>query len=152
MDGSVESLWNSFRASHPDVPEHPGAVFHFCDNQGDADLCARLVQQGDKRATACSLAELDLGNEPLPSPGDLAVVTDWAGAAVAIIRTSRVDVVPFCEVTEDFAATEGEGDKSLAWWRKAHEAYYRRVLSGTEHAFSEDMLIACERFEVLLLA
>jgi uncharacterized protein YhfF len=39
---------------------------------------------------------------------------------------------------------EGEGDLSLAYWRKEHEAYFRR-----EGTFSEDMEVYCMRFRVV---
>jgi uncharacterized protein YhfF len=150
MRKSVEELWSAYRRLDPAAPEEPPTAFHFCDNREDADTCARLVAAGRKRATAASLAELEAAGDPLPGPGDLAVVTDWAGEAVAVIRTVRVTIVPFGEVTEDFARSEGEGDLSLAWWREAHRAYYIRVLEGTGHRFAEDMPIACETFEVVL--
>ena len=150
MDPSVLALWRAYRAADPQAPEFPRAVFHFCDNEADADACASLVVEGKKRATATSLAELDHAGEALPKPGDLAVVTDWSGTAVAIIRTRSVEVRRFVDVDEAFAAEEGEGDLSLAWWQAAHEAYYRRVLTGTGTDFSLQLEIACERFEVVL--
>jgi len=32
--------------------------------------------------------------------------------------------VPFGAVDAAFAAAEGEGDRSLAWWQAAHTAYF----------------------------
>lgn len=104
---------------------------------------------GRKRATAASLAELELTKTAVPRPGDYAVVTNWAGEAKAVIRTSSVEVRRFAEVDEDFAAAEGEGDGTLDWWRTAHRAYYLRVLAGSPFDFSDDLEIACEHFEVL---
>jgi hypothetical protein len=45
---------------------------------------------------------------------------------VLVIETIEVFVVPFNEVSEQFAFEQGEGDRSLAYWRKAHENYFRR--------------------------
>jgi len=149
---SVQKLWARYRAENSDAQEGLPPIFHFCDNQADADICAQLVREGTKRATACSLAELELESSPIPQADDLAIVTNWDGEAQAVIRTQSVDLRPFKDVDEDFAATEGEGDKSLAFWREVHEAYYRRVLAGSAYEFSEDLMIACERFEVALLA
>ncbi|MGR4868778.1 ASCH domain-containing protein [Variovorax sp. LARHSF232] len=73
-----------------------------------------------KRATATSLWSL----ERLPAPGDLSIVTNWSGAPLCIIETLAVDVVPFNEVGAEFAATEGEGDGSLAYWQEAHRPYF----------------------------
>ncbi|MEM1381401.1 MAG: ASCH domain-containing protein [Pseudomonadota bacterium] len=149
---SVDALWKRYRANNPNAPEDPPAVFHFCDNEADANACAELVRLGIKRATAPCLPELQLASEPVPQVGDLAVITQWSGHAIAIIRTSAVDIKRFADVDSVFAEREGEGDKSLECWRKAHEEYYKRVLSGTEYQFSDDLMIACESFETVMCA
>lgn len=69
-----------------------------------------------------------------------------------MIRTLSVEVRRFGDVDEDFARAEGEGDGSLAWWREAHEAYFTRVLAGSGYVVNDDLEIACEQFEVVLLA
>lgn len=148
MHPSVIQLWNVYRAANPVAPAESPISFHFCDNQADADLCAELVVMERKRATAISLAEL--AGDPIPRPGDYAIVTNWAGEAKAIIRTTSVEIRRFCEVDAIFAQDEGEGDLTLEWWRTAHEAYYRRVLAGSPYIVNDDLEIACERFELLL--
>jgi uncharacterized protein YhfF len=80
------------------------------------------------------------------------VVTNWLGEAKAIIRTTRVEIRRFVDVDEAFAAAEGEGDGTLAWWRSVHQAYYERVLAGSSCIVDDDLEIACEHFEVLLTA
>lgn len=152
MDDSISQLWSRYRALDPQADETPPIAYYFCDNPAEADLCADLVVQGTKRATAAALAELELAGQPLPKVGDMAIVTNWSGQARAVIRTQRVEVRRLGHIDAEFAATEGEGDGSLAWWRQAHLAYYQRVLAGTPHRVDEDLLIACEYFDCLLIA
>jgi uncharacterized protein YhfF len=152
MNPSVSALWQRYREIDPTAPAEASAVFHFCDNQKDADICANLVVAGGKRATASSLAELEQAGLPVPKAGDHSIITDWSGEARAVIRTTSVDIRKFGEVDADFARDEGEGDLTLEWWRAAHRAYYERVLAGSGHAIDDDLLIACERFEVVLRA
>ena len=52
-------------------------------------------------------------------------------------------------MTEEFAATEGEGDASLAFWRDAHWAAFSRELEGIGRSPQADMPVVCERFEVV---
>lgn len=52
-------------------------------------------------------------------------------------------------MTEEFAALEGEDDRTLVSWRREHERYFRRVLDGAGVAFDENLPVALERFEVL---
>jgi uncharacterized protein YhfF len=50
----------------------------------------------------------------------------------------------FDQVDEAFAYGEGEGDRSLAYWREAHQRYFTRT------GLSEpQMMLWCERFLVV---
>jgi len=102
-----------------------------------------------KKATTSSLLWYQKSNTPLPETGDLNVVTDWAGVAHCIIRTTSVAIVPFIEVSEDYAETEGEGDKSLAYWRRVHWDFYTREFVEYGTTPTEDMLVVCETFELV---
>lgn len=147
MTPSAHRLWNRYRALYPDAPEKPDGCFHFCDNPQDADECADLVVRDIKRATAASVAELELADMRQPAASDLSIITRWDGEAVAVIQTTRVELRRFDDIDEAFARCEGEGDQTLSWWRTAHEAYYRRVLSGSGMAVDGNLLIVCEYFE-----
>ncbi|MFT7484449.1 MAG: hypothetical protein ACI9F9_000289 [Candidatus Paceibacteria bacterium] len=149
---SVQNLWNEFLASIGECSATTSKTFtawHFCDNAEDADELVELVLAGTKRATAGAMLEYEAESEPLPHPGQLSVITDGAGKARCVIQTTRVEVVPFRDVSEEFAAMEGEGDKSLDDWREAHWKFFSRTLSVNGFEASEDMLIVCERFAVV---
>ena len=85
----------------------------------------------------------------MPQVGDFSVVTDWEGQARCVIRTTSVDIVPFEEVTPEFAVDEAAGDGSLEYWREAHWAYFTRELRSYGREAQPDMPVACERFEVV---
>lgn len=148
---SVDALWDCYRAYNPDAPPEPADSFHFCDNREDADTCLRLVLEGKKRATAASVLEYERVGDPIPKPGDCSVVTDFDGVAKAVIRTTHVEIKRFADVDEEFARAEGEGDLTLEWWRKAHRAYFLRMLKDTPELVNDDLLIACEHFEVVMV-
>lgn len=153
MHESVQRMWHGYltmigRKSDFGSDELISA-WHFCDNEADADLCADLVLLGVKRATAPSLWELEDSGLAMPAAGDLHVVTNWAGVAQCVIRTTAVEVLPFTEVTDEHAALEGEGDGSLGYWRRTHREYYQRVLRDTGRDISDDMPVVFERFEVV---
>ncbi|WP_406852933.1 ASCH domain-containing protein [Brevundimonas sp. BH3] len=150
MTPSAQALWDRYRALHPDAPQQPYESFHFCDNAEDADICADLVVRDIKRATAASVAELELFGMRPARVGDVSVVTTWDGTAVAVIETTQIEVRRLGDVDEAFAQREGEGDQTLTWWRAAHEAYYRRILKDTAYVVDDDLLIVCEHFERVL--
>jgi len=149
MDPSVPRLWAAYLAASGESRSTAlPPVWHFCDNARDADACAALVVAGRKRATAPSLWFLEAHGLPLPSVGDLDIVTNWAGIAQCVIRTTGVQVVPFGEVSPAHARLEGEGDGSLQDWRATHWAYYQRALDGTPYVPTEDMPVVCQYFDV----
>ena len=76
-------------------------------------------------------------------------MTNWQGEPLCVVETTAVATVPFEEVSEEFAATEGEGDRSLRYWREVHWAYFGRVCKRIRRVPSPRMPIVCERFEVI---
>jgi uncharacterized protein YhfF len=144
------AFWSAFaktRASDP-TPRFLESFF-FDDNEPSANQLAALVLAGRKRATAALLWCHEQEGKPLPRPGDLSIVTDFAGTPLCVIETSRVDIVRFDEVSAEFAATEGEGDASLAYWRRTHEAFFGRECRRIGRVPDPRMPVVCERFEVV---
>ena len=107
-----------------------------------------LVLEGRKRATSSSLASYRLAGEDVPREGELSVICDWDGNARCVVRTTRVEVVPFRAVTLEMARREGEDD-SLASWRENHERYFREEGKDAGYAFTDDMDVVFEDFEVV---
>ncbi len=149
---SVAQMWAEYLQTLGETPSTSSrkcVTCQFSDNRAEVDELAALVLAGRKRATASSVWELEAMQEPMPAVGDLQVVTDWSGTAVGVIRTSKVEIVPYRDVSEAFAAREGEGDGSLTYWRRVHWAYYTRVLEPFGRIPTEDMKIVCEQFELV---
>ncbi len=144
------AFWESFvRAQGPIDASRFYEAFAFGDSEGLAHELAEWVLQGSKRATAGSLWVFEEQAKPLPKPGDLSIVTTWAGLPLCVIETVAVDVVTFNAVSAEFAAAEGEGDGSLAFWRQAHRAYFTRECGRIGKRFHEGMPVVCERFRVV---
>lgn len=146
----LADFWSAFAKSIGGVD---AARFYevcvFGDSEDLANELAELVLRGTKRATAGAVWSYEGEGKRIPIPGDLSIVTNWAGNPLCIIETDSVEVVPFSEVGSEFAATEGEGDGSLSFWRQAHRQYFTRECDRAGRKFSENMLVACERFKVV---
>ncbi|EJO3996235.1 ASCH domain-containing protein [Vibrio vulnificus] len=122
---------------------------YFCADEHDANLCAELILRGEKRAS-CSLEYwYSEKGEPMPVVGHLQVVTNWDGIPICIIEMTSVTKQKYSEVTPEFAALEGEGDKTLAWWREAHWNFFSRECVELGISPSEDMLLVLEQFKVV---
>ncbi|WP_020531528.1 ASCH domain-containing protein [Flexithrix dorotheae] len=150
---SVVKIWEEFLKDFPNLQnKHLPEYWYFCDNQKDADECAYLVVKGIKRATSTSLWWFQKNKAQLPVPGDLAIITDWNKNAKAIIETISVQQIPYHKITAEHAAIEGEGDKSLAYWKKVHWAYYSREMAPFSESPSDDMIIIFEQFKCIFPA
>jgi uncharacterized protein YhfF len=150
IPSGIAEFWASYCAAVGGVDESRFyEAFSFGDYEELANRLAELVLAGTKRATAATVWSFEAAGKRIPQPGDLSVVTDWGGRPLCVIETTRVDVVPFDEVSAEFAAVEGEGDGSLAYWRRGHTACFSRECARGERTFSESMLISCERFDVV---
>lgn len=123
--------------------------FFFCANKKDADECAELVVKKIKQATSPSVWWFKKNNESFPKVGELAIVTNWDGEPKAIIRTVKIEIAKFKDITKEYAYIEGEGDKSLEYWKKVHWAYYENEMKEFNELPSEDMEIVCEYFETI---
>lgn len=148
----LRPFWQAFLASKPECQDARFyEAFYFADSEVVANHLAALVLAGVKQATAALVWGLDAEGKKPPQPGDLSIVTDWPGRPQCVIQTLATEVVPFEEVTAEFAATEGEGDKSLAYWREAHWAFFTRECAEIGREPSPRMPILCERFRVVYI-
>ena len=113
--------------------------FAFGDSPRLADELLELVLAGVKTAT-CSTED-----EPnISTPGERWVVLDGGGHPRCVIESTEVTYRRFGDVDTAFAHDEGEGDRSLSYWRQAHSNYFGRL-----GKFSEDMMLMCERFRLV---
>jgi len=113
--------------------------FSFGDNPGLADELAALVLAGTKTATCWAASD-----EPHTEVGKRMIMLSGSGRPLAIIETVEIVQRRFHEVDAAFARDEGEGDRSLAYWRDAHRRYFTR-----RGQFAEDMVLCCERFRLV---
>ena len=127
--------------------------YHECWAFGGApDKLADLVARGIKTATCSAYAFYETGEEKLPEVGDYSVITDSKDNAVCIIRTTKVYISEFNKVTAEHAYKEGEGDRSLEYWRKVHEEFFTDELESIDQKFNEDIKLVCEEFKLVLTA
>lgn len=124
-------------------------AWSFGADAATADRLLGLVLSGRKTATASALWDYEAAGESLPEPESLSILTDGAGHPHALIRTAEVRVVPFDEVDEAHAYAEGEGDRSLAHWRRVHRAFFTKYAEH-DRGFALDMPVVLETFEVLV--
>ncbi len=116
---------------------------------GAPDKLAGLVVKGIKTATCSALALYEAEGEEIPKEGDYSVILNADGDAVCIIQTTKIYLSSFNDVTADHAFKEGEGDRSLDYWRRVHEEFFTEELAEINRSFDENMMLICEEFKVV---
>lgn len=144
---NAEKMWQNFcqKTGISVDTQHEAWAFG-----GAPDKLAELVKQGIKTATASGfdLYALD-EEEAMPKTGDYSVILNARDEAVCVIQTTGVYTQPFDRVTAEHAYREGEGDRSLAYWRQVHWEFFTAEFREYGLDFDEERLILCEEFQVV---
>jgi uncharacterized protein YhfF len=147
-DSAIRSFWERARTALPSLPATVPQAWAFGATPEHADGLLELVLDRTKTGTASSLWDHEATGEPVPQPGELSIILDGEGRPRAVLETTGVSIVPFDEVDEDHARSEGEGDRTLGAWREIHERYWRDH-SEDPRGFEPTMPVVCERFRLL---
>ena len=146
----TDAWWAEYRTANPQALAEYRLMWFGGTDLALADELADLVVNGPKRATTWLLRDLETGKEAwMPQPGDLWLLLDGKAAPRAVLQTHRIDIRPFRDVDRQFAWDEGEGDRSLAHWRRAHLWYFGRQAEQEGFVFDESMSVVLERFRVI---
>ena len=137
-----KEMWQAYEKINPEIGDEIDAwAFGAL-----ADELAELVLRGEKTATASAYELYKLENKPVPQVGTLDVILDGQDQAVCIIEITKVTVVPFKQVSAEHAFKEGEGDKSLNYWRQVHEEFFTEWMAEAGLSFSEETGVVLEEF------
>ncbi len=126
--------------------KYPGAIaWEFGNSCEMADELAALVVQGVKTASCGSLSSF-INEDDAPTIGGYNIILNGKGEPVCVIRTVAMRILRFCDVTEEFARKEGEGDLSLKYWQEVHKAFFEN-----EGCYSAEMELVAEEFQLIEL-
>ncbi len=150
---SIDAIWLAYLSTLPGDHPHRAAAspsaWGFGDSPAMADALGQLVQQGSKTATASLVWEYEHDQQPMPTVGDMSIILDSSEKPLCVIETTELRILPYNEVDAEFAFAEGEGDRSLEYWREAHWRFFSRSCQRIGREISETMPILCERFRVV---
>ncbi|MBE5187359.1 ASCH domain-containing protein [Vibrio parahaemolyticus] len=152
MDAKAKNYLNRYLDSLS--PEQKSAIpsvsaDYYCADEYNANVCAELVRIGQKTASCSMELWYREHGEPMPEVGHLQVVTNWDDEPVCVIQMTDVSTCRYDEVTAEFAYAEGEGDRTLNWWRDAHAAFFKAECDELNIDWHEQRLLVLERFKVV---
>jgi len=146
---SVSEAIAKVRERGVELPPGPVRVDGYGDSAELSASLLALIRAGRKRAGTSLLWAIEAENEFIPQVGQVEIVVDHRNEPALITRITQVQVVPYGEVTVEYAAIEGEGDGSLEYWRKAHWAFFSRECARIGREPTDNMPVVCSVFEVL---
>ncbi len=87
--------------------------------------------------------------DTLPQVGDIEIVVDHQFEPALVTRITRVEVLPFNQVSAEYATIEGEGDGSLESWHDGHWRFFSRECARIGRDPTQDMPVVCSVFELV---
>ncbi len=145
-----KELWEEFCLKKNIDINTPYETWSFGGTEDDVDKLAELVLQGKKFGTASSYDEYTLEDalEEVPKVGDYSVIINSKDEALCVVRDYDVYIRSFGDVPPFHAYAEGEGNRSLKYWRDVHREFFKNCLDGTDITFNEESQVVCEKFSV----
>jgi uncharacterized protein YhfF len=151
-DDRLEAYWSGYLETLPagsPMRDEQYVAEGWGDSPRLADELGTLIVTGAKTATCSALWEYEAEGSALPEAGSKTIVLDGQDDPLCIVETTEVVVRPYDEVDAKFAYEEGEGHRSLEYWRDAHWRFFSRTLPTIGKEPSVDMPLVCERFRVI---
>ena len=98
-----------------------------------------LVLSNKKRATT----SLYIDDTRLPKTNEESIICYDNNNPACIVKTIDYKIMKFCEMTDDLALLEGEGN--LSNWKKIHYDFFKSI----DPSFNEESKIIFEIFQVV---
>ncbi len=149
---AVRDYWRSYLdslRSDPPSPDLEYSAWAFGNTPEMADNLGDLVKREVKIATASLAWAYEADGDPHPEVGDISIILDGAGNPMCIIETTAIEVMAFNTVGEKHAYEEGEGDRSLDYWREVHWAFFTEECHSIGRQPARDMPVVCEQFRLI---
>lgn len=142
----IKDYWFNFLRDKNSLYYPLGDITLFGSDDSFGDELSKLVYDGVKTATSSSY-ELYEPTEYMPQVGDYNIILNGKHEPICITETLVTEVVPFKQVSAEHAYHEGEGDRTLDYWRQVHEKFFTKEYREVGQEFNEDIPVLCEVFK-----
>jgi uncharacterized protein YhfF/GNAT superfamily N-acetyltransferase len=136
------------------IAELPAVVCEFAFPGPLREALVAAVLSGAKTATSSLWIEWEEDGEALPAPGERETVIDSDGRSVAVIEIVGAEAIRLGDADLQLALDEGEGFRSVAEWRAAHERFWNdevrpELRDPPDWRLDDDTLIVVQRFRLV---
>jgi len=146
-----QAYWESFlQRLSPD--ERPVDAFVSAGYAGTPEITDSLLAfylEGKKVAGSSVLEDFLAAGDPPPAVGNYWILLNGEAVPSLILRTDKIVMHQFCAVPAEIAVAEGEGDLSLAYWRKVHGELWAPHLSAWSLNDLDSATVVTEFFSIV---
>lgn len=146
-----QAYWNKYLSSllPEERPVNPVVTASFAGNAGITDGLLTLYLNGQKTAGSSLLEDFQAAGDPVPRVGNYWIYLDGKGEPRCILLTEKVVMHKFKDVPEEIALAEGEGDRSLAYWKRVHAELYLPYLKDWGIRDLDEATVITEFFKIV---
>ncbi len=146
-----QSFWKDYLASLPPKIrlKKPFVYAGYAGGRKNTDALIRLYRAGKKTAGSGLVKDYATAGDPLPKVGDYWILLDSRDRPQFLLKTLRTELNLFGRIPKSVARAEGEGDLSVAYWKKAHARFYFPFLSEWGLDDIDKAVVITEHFEIV---
>jgi uncharacterized protein YhfF len=118
-------------------------------NVKTTNIILELIVGGHKTGTFGLKWLQDIKRQPAFSVGCYSVLVDINNFPNAIIQTTQIAIINYCDITEEHLLIEGPNARTLGVWKDIHWPYWSGLLEEASLAPSLTMPIVVETFALV---
>ena len=145
----INEFWNEYlKNSRANEARKAKSCICFGATEKDAAAACEKIRNGVKKAEIYPRKGYRCALNGTPEPGDLNIVTDWKGDAVALIETTGIRLLKLGELTDSVCALEGDFT-SIEEWNESRLPSIRAEAEELGITFDEKMDLIVEEFRLV---
>ena len=113
----------------------------------DSDELAKKVLTKEKIATSSLYDYYCMNLKDTIKENEYVSILDSQNREICIIQITKIEIIEFQNITEEFAIAEGDGN--LENWQKIHTEYYSLMLEEIGKSLTGETKLLCEWFTVI---
>lgn len=152
MRTETDIFWDNYLDTLEDKPSHPHVEISIAGNTENADQLLELFLQGKKTAGSGLVKDYQLAEDDLPKIGNYWIILDSNEKPRCIVKTVRVEMNLFKNISSEIAKAEGEGDLSVDYWKSVHEKFFTPYLEQWGISDLDNEEVVTEFFELVYKA
>jgi len=150
LKANEKQYWERYLEMRPaDGCDVPHVTADYAGSSKDTDELLRAYLEGRKTAGSSFLEDYLTANDPIPQVGNYWILLASDGEPSCLLRTVKIKIYKFKDVTEEIAVAEGEGDCSVEYWRRVHAKSYTPHLKAWGIYDIEEATVITEFFRVV---